>query len=123
MVIQNEPHIPGPVEGWVVGRFGEMSDGLMKLWDELADGRVQALKVTPGAWSLEQSLERNGLSRLTVAGLKGILVGQIRREMSFMAVRAQARLLPDRMEGLVGERAGEAVKTRAAELVELVLAL
>jgi len=98
----------GPVEGWVVGRFGEMSDGLMNLFNELVESRVQALKIMPGA----QSPGRRGLNRLTDVGLKGILMGQIRREMSLLAVRCQARLLLDRMEGLIGDGAREAVKRR-----------
>ena len=45
-------------------------------------------------------------------GLKSQLVGSVRRQVSFLAARANARLLVSRMESHVGQGAGEAAKRR-----------
>ena len=110
----------GPVVGYVVGRWGEMSEALLNLISELAEARVSILKQLPGA----QTPGRRGASRLTDSGMKSILVGQLRRELSLVAVRAQARLLLDRVEGFMADGAVEAARRRAgAEQTERLLAL
>ena len=48
----------------------------------------------------------------SLEGLKSQLVGSLRRQVSVMAVRCNARLLLSRMESFVGQGAGEAARRR-----------
>ena len=98
----------GEVKGYVVGRWGEMSEDLHSLVHDLAAGRLQVLECLPG-----RSVGGRG-RELSREGQLAIFTGSIRRQLSFVAVRIQARLLIDRLEGLVSDGATAAASQRTA---------
>ena len=94
-----------PLEGWVFGAWAECSPHVHDLVAELAGARLKH----------EQELERKeGRGRRrgssNVSALS-VLTGQIRRGLSLVAARSQARLLLDRVEA-VGKGAAEAARRR-----------
>ena len=90
----------GSLRGLVFGAWGEASEGVHRLVDDLAEERAKRL------------LSTNKRPKVSCPkGAKGVAVGQIRRALSVVAVKAQARLLLDRL-CWVGEGAVEAARRR-----------
>ena len=88
----------GSPRGLVLGAWGEASEGVHRLVDDLAEERAKRL------------LGMNKRSKVSCPkGAKGVAVGQIRRDV--VAVKAQARLLLDRL-CWVGEGAVVAARRR-----------
>ena len=93
-----------PLRGWVTGAWGEASVDVHTMVQDLASSRLRHQETLPGAdWM------RKG--RKSEEAERGRLVAQLRRELSLEAVRGQARLLLDRLQGL-GEGAAAAVRRR-----------
>ena len=95
-----------PLEGWVFGAWAECSPHVHDLVNELAVTRLRH----------EQELERKeGRGRrrgLSDVSALSVLTGQIRRGLSLVAARSQARLLLDRLEA-VGNGAVQAARRRS----------
>lgn len=101
----------GEVRGFVVGRWGEMSSHLHDIISDLAKTRQRLESLLPGG----QERDRIG-NRYSESGHLALLTGSLRRQLSLLAVRSQARLLIDRVEGLIGVGAISAARRRAAAL-------
>jgi len=93
------------LEGWVFGAWAECSPDVHELVREIAGARLR----------YEQELERKeGRGRrrgMSDVGALSVLTGQIRRGLSLVAARSQARLLLDRIEA-VGNGAVQAAGRR-----------
>ena len=92
------------IEGWVFGKWGECSPDVHNLIREMAKSRI----------SYQQELERKEGRRskeMSDSASLSLLTGQIRRGLSLVAVRSQARLLLDPVE-VVGQGAVEATRRR-----------
>ena len=87
----------GEVRGLVFGAFGEASEGVHDLVQILATSRMKAVGIQKG--------------RECPKGEMGVLVGQIRRLLSIVAVKAQAECLLGRMRS-VGDGTAAANKRR-----------
>ena len=87
----------GDLQGLVVGAFGEGSDDLHNLVQILAETRIRTLGMARGTPGTEEE--------------QGVIVGQIRRRLSVVSVRAQAECLMSRMSH-IGEGANGADKRR-----------
>ena len=83
----------GNIHGYVFGAWGEASEPVHALVQTIASSRLRIAELRPGAREPSRS----------VSGEMAVLVGSIRRQVSVTAVRSQARLLLDRLDGLVGE--------------------
>ena len=83
-----------------------MSEELHCLVHTLANSRLDVAELVQGVVG-----QSRGKSR---AGQLALLVGSLRRRLYLLAVRSQARLLLDRLEGLVGDGASDAARRRAA---------
>ena len=92
----------GTVEGWCFGVWGEASEPVHALIQTIAEARLRVVGQQPG---------RQGKIRSQVAE-KALLVGSLRRQVSLVAVRANARLILSRMESFVGPGAAEAARRR-----------
>ena len=92
----------GTVEGWCFGVWGEASEPVHTLIQTIAEARLRVAGQQPG---------RGGKVRSIVAE-KALLVGSLRRQVSLMAVRANARMIISRMESFVGPGAAEAARRR-----------
>ena len=94
----------------VFGAFGEASEGVHSLVEELAEARLEKAGVGVGRGGREAS----------AVGAKGVLVGQVRRAVLTVAVKAQAQCLLARLAqvGEAGRRS--AVKQRQREVQEAV---
>ena len=102
----------GEVQGWCFGAFGEASEGVHHLVERLAEARLEIAETQP---------HQRGLLRSRAAEKAG-LVAYVRRTLSLVCVKEQARLLLGRLR-LLGDGAGEAARRRkrAAQLeVEVV---
>ena len=91
----------GDVEGWVFGVWGEASDEVHALIHRLAEARLLIMDQQPGRRK-RRSLEVE----------RARLVGSIRQQLSLVAVRANARLLINRIESHVGPGCQEAANRR-----------
>ena len=87
----------GDLQGFVVGAFGEGSEDLHKFMQVLAESKVTAMGLARGRQGTEVEM--------------GIVVGQVRRMLSTVNVRAQAQCLLTGMSQ-VGEGVGQAAKRR-----------
>ena len=85
-----------------------MSEPLHDLIVSLAKSRLKLETLMPGS----QGYDRRG-NRLSDAGHLALLTGSLRRQLSLLAVRSQARLLLDRLEGLIGVGAVAAARRRS----------
>ena len=92
----------GEVEGWCFGIWGEGSDTVHTLIHNIVESRLQVLGQQPGRQGKVRSLE----------GERAHLVGSVRRQVSFLAVRANARLILGRVESHIGQGTSEAGKRR-----------
>ena len=109
---QQQPRAIGPVErrllefgevqGWCFGAFGEASEGVHHLVERLAEARLEIAETQP---------HQRGLLRSRAAEKAG-LVAYVRRTLSQVCVKEQARLLLGRLR-LLGDGAGEAARRRA----------
>ncbi len=90
-------HSPG-MELWSIG---EASDTVHSLIHTITEARLKISAQQPG---------RRAMRSIDVE--RAQLVGSLRRQISFVAVRANARLILSRMESHVGQGAGEAAKRR-----------
>ena len=93
----------GEMFGLVVGAYGEGSQDLHELVQNLAECKVMAMGLRRGRESSEEEL--------------GIIVGQIRRALSTTAVRAQAQCLLSRLNCL-GNGFAQAARRRKWAVVE-----
>ena len=91
----------GTVQGWSFGVWGEASDTVHSLIHTITEARLKISAQQPG---------RRAMRSIDVE--RAQLVGSLRRQISFVAVRANARLILSRMESHVGQGAGEAAKRR-----------
>lgn len=91
----------GRVKGWCFGAWGDASQDVHELVQRLAGARLEIADHQPDTF---------GPPRARAAQLAG-LVGYIRRRLSITAVRAQARLLLDRLQ-LLGDGATAAAARR-----------
>ena len=91
----------GKVTGWVFGAWGECSQEVHQMVQKVAQARVQQADTLPGHRGLFKSREAELASQ----------VSSVRRQLSFTAVREQARLLLDRLQ-LLGDGAREAAARR-----------
>ena len=87
----------GKIKGWVFGAWGEASEEVHGLVQRVALARYEILDQLPG---------RQGVPKSREAGL-AVLVSWVRRQLSFLAVQQQSRLLLDRLQ-LLGDGAREA---------------
>ena len=87
----------GEILGLVIGQFGEASEDVHQLLEQLADSRVVLLARREGQQVSEQE--------------RGVIVGQLRRQISTASVRAGSQCLLDRMHQC-GEGAAPASKRR-----------
>ena len=87
----------GELVGLVVGQFNEVSDDTHMLIEQLAESRVDVMVRREGRQLSEQE--------------KGLVVGQLRRQLSTASVRAASLCLLDRMHQC-GEGAALAAKRR-----------
>ena len=78
------------VQGLVFGAFGEASEDVHTLINQLATSRVQVAGPQRGRKGKERSVE----------GERALVVGQLRRKLSVAAVRAQSGSLLGRLDGL-----------------------
>ena len=88
-----------------------MSSHLHDIISDLAKTRQRLESLLPGG----QERDRIG-NRYSESGHLALLTGSLRRQLSLLAVRSQARLLIDRVEGLIGVGAISAARRRAAAL-------
>ena len=86
--VENKLMQYGDLQGLVVGAFGEGSEDLHGLVQLLAESKVKAMGLSRGREGTEAEL--------------GMLVGQIRRMLSTVNVRAQAQCLLTRMNSIGG---------------------
>ena len=93
----------GTVEGWTFGVWGEASEPVHTLIHTIAAARLQVVGQQPG---------RAGQQWRSLEGERAQIVGSLRRQVSLVAVRANARLILSRMESFVGPGAAEAAKRR-----------
>ena len=93
----------GEVQGWSFGVWGEASDTVHTLIDQIATARLTVAGQQP---------ERQGRLVHSPEAEKAQLVGSLRRQVSLVAVRANARLLISRMESFVGQGAAQAARRR-----------
>ena len=91
----------GKVEGWCFGVWGEASDEVHSLLNNIVEARIKVDDQSPG--------KQGGRM---IKDLKSQLVGSVRRQVSLTAVRANARMLISRMESYVGQGASDAAKRR-----------
>ena len=91
----------GRVNGWVFGPWGEASLEIHGLVQRLAKARLAILDQQPGP---------RGPAKTSEAKLAS-LVSWIRRQLSFLAVQQQQRLLLERLQ-LLGDGSREAAKRR-----------
>ena len=91
----------GRVNGWVFGTWGEVSQEVHGLVLRLAKSRLEILDQQPG---------RKGPAKSKVARMAA-LVSWVRRQLSFLAVQQQQRLLLGRLQ-LLGDGAKEAAGRR-----------
>ena len=101
------------LEGWVFGAWAECSPDVHELVHKLAAARLKH----------EQELERKqgrGRRGSSDAAALSVLTGQIRRGLSLVAARSQARLLLDRLEAVGSGAAGVARRRQwvALEIAE-----
>ena len=99
----------GKLRGLVFGAWGEASAGVHSLVEELAEQRSKSGGMI-GAGGCRSKAA-------CAKGSKGVATGQIRRMLSVVAVRAQARLLLDRLCS-VGSGAVEAARRRKRDVWE-----
>jgi hypothetical protein len=92
----------GEVEGWCFGIWGEASQKVHNLVHKIVESRLQVLGQQPG---------RQGRVR-GLAEQQAHLVGSVRRQISLLAVRANARLLISRLTCHIGPGVVEASKRR-----------
>ena len=97
-----------PLRRWVFGAWGEASEDVHILVHDLATSRAKHQRQLEGRWRW---------SRRSGEGEIAILTGQVRRVLSTVGVRSQARCLLDRLQGL-GPGATAAVKRRQWALQE-----
>ena len=97
-----------PLRRWVFGAWGEASEDVHILVHDLATSRAKHQRQLEGRWRW---------SRRSEEGEIAILTGQVRRVLSTVGVRSQARCLLDRLQGL-GPGATAAVKRRQWALQE-----
>ena len=97
-----------PVQGWVFGAWGEASSDVHSLVHILATSRLRYQNELRGNHRMAGRSDKGELA---------ILTGQIRRILSVEAVRAQARCLLDRVEG-IGAAANAAAKRRSFAMLE-----
>ena len=95
-LVQRRLAIFGNVEGWVFGVWGEVSNTIHSLIHNMVESRLRVVGQQAG---------RPGRAR-ALADLRSHLIGSLRRQVSFLAGRANARLLVSRMESHVGQGAG-----------------
>ena len=98
--VRTAPGVVGPVEekllsfervqGMVFGAFGEASEPVHRLIDQLATSRVRVAGPQRGRKGVERSEE----------GERSVVVSSIRRKVSMAAVSAQCSSLLGRLEGL-----------------------
>ena len=91
----------GRVRGWCFGAWGEASGEVHGLVQRLAKSKLEVAPTEPG---------RRGAVRSREAQLAS-LVASVRRDLSFNAVKQQAKLLLDRLR-LLGDGATEAANRR-----------
>ena len=91
----------GQLVGLVIGRFNEGSEDIHTLIEKMADSRVDHMGRLNGRELSEQE--------------KGVVVGQLRRQLSTAAIRAASSCLLDRMHQC-GEGAALASRRREVNL-------
>ena len=91
----------GEVEGWVFGVWGEASDAVHALIHQMAEARLLIADQQPGR-RRQRGIEAE----------RAHLVGSLRQQLSLVAVRANARLLINRVECHVGPGSAEAANRR-----------
>ena len=102
----------GRVRGWCFGAWGEASGEVHGLVQQLAKSKLEVAPTEPG---------RKGPVRSREAQLAS-LVASVRRDLSFNAVKQQAKLLLERLR-LLGDGATEAANRRGwSEQMERVAA-
>jgi hypothetical protein len=87
----------GDLLGLVVGRFNEVSNDLSNLLESMAESRVNLVARRDGRQLSDHD--------------KGVVVGQLRRQLSAASIRAASNCLFDRMHQC-GHRAKMAAKRR-----------
>ena len=87
----------GDLLGLVVGRFNEVSIDINNLIEKMADSRVDMMARREGRHLSDQE--------------KGVVVGQLRRQLSTASIRAASNCLLDRMHQC-GEGANMVAKRR-----------
>ena len=95
----------GEVTVFCFGKWGEVSKEIHNLIHQLAGARLMLLLVKP--------MGRKG-KRLEDSAILAEFVSSLRREFSCTGVRAQSRLLLDRLDVIAGEGAGEGARRRRA---------
>ena len=93
------------LEEWVFGTWAECSPHVHDLVHELATARLKYVQ------ELERKEGRGRRRGFSDVSALSVLTGQIRRGLSLVAARSQARLLLDRVEA-VGRGAVEAARRR-----------
>merc|ERR1719319_554724 len=88
--------------GFVFGKWGEISSQTHELIHQLARARL----ILPG---LRKPVGRSGKT-LQDSALLAEFVGSLRRQFRFVGVRAQSRMLLDRLDLLVGMGAGDVAR-------------
>ena len=94
-LVQHKLASHGDVEGWVFGVLGQASDEVPALIHRMAESRLLIMDQQPGRRK-RRSLEVE----------RARLVGSIRQQLSLVAVRANARLLINRVESHYAVSAG-----------------
>ena len=84
----------GKIKGWVFGAWGEASEEVHGLVQRVALARYEILDQLPGRQGVPKSREAE----------MAVLVSWVRRQLSFLAVQQQSRLLLDRLQ-LLGDGA------------------
>ena len=97
-----------PLQRWVFGAWGEVSQDVHTLVHTLAMARQKYQHVLEG---------RERWRRISDAGELAILTGQIRRSLSLEGVRSQARCLLSRLDG-IGAGAAAAARRRGWSALE-----
>ena len=88
----------GKLQGLVVGAFGEGSEDLHSLVQTIAESKVKSMGLARGRSGTESEL--------------GVIVGQVRRMISTVSVRAQVQCLLSRVNMIGGEGVTRASKRR-----------
>ena len=96
----------GEVTGFCFGKWGEVSKEIHSLIHQLAGARL----LLPG---LVKPMGKKG-KKMEDSAILAEFVSSLRREFSCTGVRAQSRLLLDRLDLLAGEGAGEGARRRRA---------